>query len=208
MSKKGFIERLVDLEGAALVLANITCGRVIGQIARGFGDDEEVRAQASLYLAIRAQYGEDAVVSIPVMFNRMLKNADDNTKALEGLDLTDEEKAEWAAQMGDSEADQLRKSVRKVADVMAEEGPTATIQAWYDLSPLAQHSLAVRTERNLWNAVKRYSEWTSESGAHLREVHSAAVEPLKELVSELCTTLKDDLDKARSEGVNVAQRAA
>lgn len=205
---KNFIEKLVAIEGAALVLANILCGRVIGQIARGFGDDEEVRAQASLYLAIRAQYGADAVVSVPAMFNRMLKNADDNGKALEGLDLTEDEKKEWAKQMGESEADQLRNSVRKVADVMSEEGPKATIKAWYDLSPLAQHSLAVRTERNLWSAITRYESWTSEEGARLRQIHADAVAPLAELVNGLCASLKDDLDQARSNGINVAHRHA
>lgn len=204
---KDFIETLVKHEGAAITLASILCGRVIGQVARGFAEDDEVHAQTSLYLAIKAQYPE-STVEVPNMFKRMLANADDNSTALEGLDLTDEEKAEWAASMGESEADRLKSSVRALADLMNEEGPSADIKAWYDLTPLAQHSLAVRTERNLWNSIARYESWTSPEGARLRQISADAVEPLKELVSKLCESLKDDLDQARSQGVNVAQRHA
>lgn len=202
---KNFIEQLVELEGAALTLANILCGRFIGQVARGFGDDEEVRAQANLYFAIKAKYGKE-VIEVPAMWQKMLSNADDNSAALAGADLTPEEEAEWKAAMGESEADRLRNCAKELLRIGKEEGPKADIKAWYDLTPLAQHSLAVRTERNLFNAIKRYSSWTSEEGARLRQITGDAVEPLAKLVGDLTESLKDDLDQARSNGVNVAQR--
>ena len=154
---KDFINKLSKLEGAAFTLANILCGRVIGQIARGFADDPEVRAQASLYLALAAQYPQD-VVNVPTMWKRMVDNAPDNTSSLDGLDLTDEEKAEWASSMGESEKDRLRNAAPILAKVMQEEGPSADLTAWNDLPPLAQHSLAVRTERGvllLWIGQRR-----------------------------------------------------
>lgn len=207
MSTTTFIDKLAKLEGAAFTLANILCGRVIGQIARGFADDPEVRLQASLYLALLKTYPQD-VVNVPTMWKRMVDRAPDNTSSLDGLDLTEEEKAEWASSMGESEKDRLRAAAPILAKVMQEEGPSASLTAWHDLPPLAQHSLAVRTERNLFNAIKRYSTWTSEEGARLRKVCGDAVDPLAKLVSELCESLKDDLDQARANGVNVAQREA
>lgn len=205
MSTTTFIDKVAKLEGAAFTLANILCGRVIGQIARGFPDDPEVRLQASLYLALAKLYPQD-VVNVPTMWKRMVDRADDNTASLDGLDLTDAEKAEWASSMGESEKDKLRAAAPTIAKVMQEEGPSASLTAWHDLSPLAQHSLAVRTERNLFNAITRYSSWTSEEGARLRKVCGDSVEPLAKLVSALCEGLKDDLDQSRANGVNVAQR--
>lgn len=206
-TKVQFIEKLSKLEGAAFTLANILCGRVIGQIARGFPDDPEVRSQAGLYLALLKLYPQD-VVNVPTMWKRMLDNADDNSSALDGLDLSEQDKAAWADSMGESEKDRMRNAAPIIAKVMQEEGPTADIKAWYDLSPLAQHSLAVRTERNLFNAITRYESWTSEEGARLRKVCGDAVQPLETLVNELCESLKDDIDAARSNGVRVAQRQA
>lgn len=202
-----FIDIVAGLEGAAIVLSSIECGRVIGQVARGFHEDPEVHAQASIYLALKALYPE-TVVAYPKMHARMLSNAPDNSDALKGAGLSEAEQKEWAAAMGESEADRLRNSIKPLMALMQEEGPSADLKAWFDLPVLAQHSLAVRTERNLKNAVARYATWDSEEGVHLYEVSKAAVDPITAAVSALCEANKDELDKARSEGVNVAQRIA
>lgn len=200
---KDFFTKILKIEGAATVLASILCGRVIGQVSRGFADDEEVIAQATLYKMIHKTYPE-ATIEVAAMFKRMLDNAEKNTTGLEGLDLTDEEKAAWGEQMGDSEYDLLRKSVRPLIDMLnaIEETP----DAWNELTPLAQYSLAVRAERNLWNAIARYESWTSEEGARLRTQAAEAYPELEKLVSALVAGYSDELEQARSNGVNIATR--
>jgi hypothetical protein len=210
---KGFIEKLSKLEGAATVLAAITLGRAIGQVARGFPEDPETKAQVSLYLALAKLYPHGmhgqprrGVVNIPTMFTQMLKNTPDNSSFVKDLNLTPEEQKEWAAQMGMSERDKLNAAARPFADLCKAEAPTATLKAWYDLTPLAQHSLAVRTERNLAQAINRYTSWTSEDGAMLLEIATSSAEPLAELVSEITENYRDELDQARANGINVATR--
>lgn len=204
---KNFIETLAKHEGAAITLASILCGRVIGQVARGFAEDEEVVLQANLYAALAKAYPA-SVVPVPKMFGRILRNADDNMSALAGLDLTAEEKAEWAESMGESEKDRLQNSAHALHALIKEQSACADLKSWYDLTALAQHSLAVRTEKNLQGSISRYASWNSEEGARLHKISEEAVAPLAELVSNLCESLKDDLDQARSQGVNVAVRNA
>jgi hypothetical protein len=200
---KTFFAEVLKLEGAATVLAAITAGRVIGQVSRGFAEDDEVIAQATLYKTIAAKYPQ-GTITIAAMFKRMLGNAQTNSAGLEGLDLTDAEKEEWAGQMGVSEHEQLRTSVRGLVDLLNSVEPTP--DAWADLTPLAQYSLAVRTERNLWNAIARYESWTSEEGAKLRTQASEAYPKLEKLVSELTAGYSDELAQARSNGINIANR--
>jgi hypothetical protein len=200
---KDFFTELLKLPGAATAFGAITIGRVIGQVARGFAEDDEVVAQATLYKMVKATHPDDTI-EVAAMFKRMLENADSNTAGLEGLDLTDEEKAEWAGQMGVSEHEQLRTSVRTLVDLLS--GIEETPDAWNDLSPLAQYSLAVRTERNLWKSIGRYETWTSEEGTRLRKQASDAYPKLEKLVSTLTAGYKDELDQARSNGIRIAER--
>lgn len=200
---KDFFTKVNKIEGAATVLASILIGRVIGQVSRGFSEDDEVVAQATLYKTIKLAH-PDSTIEVAAMFKRMLDNAEKNSSGLEGLDLTDAEKEEWAGQMGVSEHEQLRTSVRKLVDLLNTCEPTA--DAWADLTPLAQYSLAVRTERNLWNAIARYESWTSEEGARLRTQASTAYPKLEELVSTLTAGYSDELAQARQNGINIANR--
>lgn len=200
---KDFFTSILKIEGAANVLGSIVCGRVIGQVSRGFADDEEVIAQATLYKMIHKTFPE-STIEVAAMFKRMLDNAEKNTTGLEGLDLTDEEKAAWGEQMGDSEHDQLRKCVRPLIDLL--DGIEETPDAWNDLGALAQYSLAIRCERNLWNAIARYETWTSEEGARLRTQAAEAYPKLEALVSKLVAGYSDELAQARSNGINIATR--
>jgi hypothetical protein len=211
---KGFIEKVSKLEGAATVLASILCGRFIGQVSRGFPEDPETVAQANLYCALAKLYPagkrgpNHGCVTISKMFTRMIAKADDNSAFTDGLSLTDAEKAEWALEAGKSERDKLKDAVRPVLDLVKRENERATIDTWYDLTPLAQYSLAVRTERNLLDAEKRYASWTSEEGAGLHELAVKAKAPLAKLVGDLCASFKDELDQARASGINIATRVA
>lgn len=200
---KNFFAELLKIEGAATVFASITIGRVIGQVSRGFASDDEVIAQATLYKSVADAFPE-STIKVAAMFKRMLDNAEKNSTGLEGLDLTDAEKEEWAGQMGQSEHEQLRTSVRGLVDLLNACEPTP--DAWNDLTPLAQYSLAVRTERNLWNAIARYETWTSEEGARLRKQAGDAYPKLEELVSKLTAGYSDELAQARQNGINVANR--
>lgn len=200
---KDFASKVIAIEGAATVLASILIGRVIGQVSRGFAEDDEVIAQATLYKAIHDKYPK-STIEVAAMFKRMLANAETNSSGLDGLDLTDAEKEEWASQMGVSEHEQLRTSVRGLVDLL--DSVEGTPDAWQDLTPLAQYSLAVRTERNLWNAIARYATWTSEEGARLRTQASDAYPKLEELVSKLTAGYSDELAQARSNGINIANR--
>jgi hypothetical protein len=198
-----FFTEILKIEGAANVLGSITIGRVIGQVSRGFGSDDEVIAQATVYKMIKQTFPE-STIEVAAMFKRMLDNAAKNTTGLEGLDLTDAEKAEWAGQMGESEHDQIKGAVRPLLDLL--NAHEATPDAWNDLTPLAQYSLAVRCERNLWNAIARYETWTSEEGARLRQQAADAYPKLEKIVSKLVAGYEDDLAQARSNGVNIATR--
>jgi len=108
--------------------------------------------------------------------------------------------------MGVSEREQLRKSVRKLVDLLDKAELVA--DAWDELTPLAQYSLAVRTERNLHNAQVRYATWTSEEGTRLRTQAEETLPLLHELVNELTEFYADELDQARSNGIRIADRLA
>lgn len=205
---KDFIEKLVkDAPGAAKALGNTLCGRFIGQIADGFGDDPEVRAHVSLYLALRKTFPGNNIVAAPKMWERMVKRASDHNDVFEGItDVSPEELAEWKAELGPSERDVLRQALPTIMRILKEEGPSATLKAWYEISPVGQHSLAVYAEQGLWRSVTRYEGWDSEDGATLRQEAVDSVEPTSTLVTKLDESIKDELDEARSRGVRVAPR--
>ena len=205
---KDFIEKLVkDAPGAAKALGNTLCGRFVGQIADGFGDDPEVRAHVSLYLALRQTFPGNSIVAVPKMWERMVKRASDHNDVFDGVEgVAPEELAEWKAQLGPSERDVLKQALPTIMRILKEEGPTATLKAWYDIGPIGQHSLAVYAEQGLWKSVTRYEGWDSPDGAALREEAVKSVEPTSKLVTTLDESLKDELEEARSRGVRVAPR--
>jgi len=199
------MSKILKIPGAAIVLASILIGRVIGQVARGFGENPEVTLQASVYLTILAKFPND-VVSAAVMFRRMLENAKDNKNFLEELQISEEDKILWDKQLGKSERQRLADSVPTLLKLL--NTTTASHSSWDSLPVIAQHSLLVRTERNLVEAITRYQSWTSEDGARRLEQANAAMTPWAALVAQFEEKHAVELQAERDAGKHLAQRIA
>ena len=92
------INAILTIPGAAPVLAAKIIGRVIGQVANGFGKDEQLVSELSVYKAIAVKYPVD-VITLPDMFKTMLRRANtevdtsDFAASLENM--TPEQKTLW-----------------------------------------------------------------------------------------------------------------
>ena len=67
-------EKVLDIPGAATVMGSKIIGRVIGQVANGYGEDEVLVDELCLFKAIEAKYPKDTI-SMPAMFKSMVRRA-------------------------------------------------------------------------------------------------------------------------------------
>ena len=150
------INAILASPGAAPVLAAKIIGRVIGQVANGFGKDEQLTSELSVYKAIATKYPKDTI-SLNDMFKTMRGRA--NTEIDNPIDtsgMTEEEKALW--QNDDvSEREQLDKSIPELTALFVET--PVDIKAWADLPTIAQWSLLLAVENTLPNKVTLYKGW-------------------------------------------------
>ena len=202
-------DELLELPGAAPVLAAKLSGRIIGRIADGFEDDPALYDMMSLFNTIDYKWPEQTM-SLRAMFELHLKDASkesaDNEDSLEAL--TPEQRAMWEKETTKlSKHDKLRKALPMIIDLQAAASPTT--ESWDELTPINQWSLLNATEKEVHSRLVRYTQWAEEDEAKgktesnaitLRDDTQEAVDPLGILITkfladpDIADALKQDLE--------------
>jgi hypothetical protein len=215
--KLAVIETIFDIPGAAPVLAAKIIGRVIDQVARGFGEDENIPLELSIYKAIQAKYPN--TVTMPDMMKSMLRRANDSNEdtvdMLEGLD--DEAKEIWGGVNDGTEKQALLNARMPLAKLYTDAEENAA--AWDELPTIAQWSLLNSTEVelpkkvSLWKGyadTDRAANKTNTNATRRQAEAEAAIEPFAKLVTAFLKNkaVKEDLALELSAGTNVPPRLA
>ena len=210
-------EKVLEVPGAASILAAKIAGRVIDQVARGFGEDETLVSELCLFKVIEQKYPRDTI-SMPNMFKTMRNRA--KTETSEGLSemleqLTPEQRQIWEADDDLTERQALDAALPKLTDLILQATPDS--DRWEDLPVIAQWSLLNKTESTIpekiatWTA---YAETDRTAGKHdtnatrLEKIYRDAVQPMHDIVSEFLTTdtVAEELAEDRARGINVPPR--
>ena len=210
-------EQILEVPGAANILAAKLVGRVIDQVARGFGDDESLEDSISLFKAIEQKYPEDTI-SLPNLFKRIRKSASTDTDEglkLEGL--TPEQQALWKAEGVESERDALDKSMPRLTELLQTTKPDAG--AWGNLPTIAQWSLLHKVEESLPSRIAIWSGYaetdrragkTNTKAIRLEKQYADAITPLYDIVTKFLgyKAVQKELDQCKEAGINVPVRVA
>ncbi len=213
------INAILAIPGAAPVMAAKIIGRVIGQVSNGFGKDEQLVSEISVYKAIAVKYPNDTI-SLPDMFKTMLRRANtevdtaDFAASLENM--TEEQKALWATPNADlSERDQMLESMPEMTTLFG-KAPT-DIKAWLDLPTIAQWSLLNAVEQTLPSKISLYGDWASRDrtagkvATNAMRLETEATEAVPLVFKTVTDFLKNkdvahDLDVDRDHGIAVPER--
>jgi hypothetical protein len=213
------INAILTIPGAAPVMAAKIIGRVIGQVANGFGKDEQLESEISVYKAIAVKYPADTI-SLPDMFKTMLRRANtevetaDFSAELEGM--SEEQKALWDTPDADlSERDQMLAAMPEMTTLFGKA--PVDIKAWLDLPTIAQWSLLNAVEQTLPNKVSLYKSWAdrdrtagkaSTNAMRLESEAEAAIPTTFKIITEFLDNkdVAKDLDTDREHGIAVPVR--
>lgn len=215
---KKTINALLALPGAAPVLGAKIIGRVIGQVANGFGKDDQLVYELAIYKAIAAKYPKDTITMMK-MFDTMKNNANTESNSvpadeLEGM--SEEERDLWTS-TDLSDRDQLLASRAELTSLFV-NAPTDT-KHWLDLPTIAQWSLLNAVETALPDKVAMYKGWadtdrimgkTGTNAMRLQADAEAAIPVVHKTITEFLANknVAADLTADRKAGIAVPIRAA
>ena len=206
------MKTLLTISGAAPVLAAKIIGRVIGQVANGFGKDEQLVDELSVYKAIAVKYPKDTI-TLNSMF-KLMRNRADTSGTVDTSNMTEEEAALWEDA---SERDQLDKSIPELTALFI--SAPSDIKAWDNLPTIAQWSLLNAVEVALPGKLTMYKGWADTDRAagkvntnamRLETDVEAAIPKVFKLITEFLANKKVAADLAydRESGIAVPIRLA
>jgi hypothetical protein len=210
-------QKVLDLPGAATIMAAKIIGRVIDQVARGFGEDPTLADELCLFRAIEAKYQKDTI-SMPKMFKNMVARA--KTETVDGIDsgmenLSADQKALWDAEDDATEKQALLDSMPELTKLFLASDPDP--ERWDDMPAIAQWSLLNATEATLPDKVALYKSWADRdriqnklntNAMRLETDANDAIEPLFFIITEFLEDedIKNELAVEAESGTNVPPR--
>jgi hypothetical protein len=153
-------DRILELPGAAPVLAAKIAGRVIGQVARGFGKDKANLDELNLFKAIEEKYPDDTF-PIADMFKKMLDSAPatpSNGMSEAVANLPEAERTLWVT-ANKSDKQKLLDALPEISALF--HAAKANPDSWNDLTVIAQWSLLNALEAALPGKIELYQGWLS-----------------------------------------------